>query len=144
MPAVRDILARKGTDVVHVSPATSVLDAARLMNTRSIGSVVVVEAGALIGIFTERDILRRVVAEQREPAKTPVQAVMSTSLVTCTPDMSVAECGAVMSGRRIRHLPVLEAGQLGGMVTTGDLLAFQIAEHESTIQHLNRYVYDVR
>ncbi|MGH7547204.1 MAG: CBS domain-containing protein [Gemmatimonadales bacterium] len=144
MHLVRDLLARKGTDIVAVAPGATVLEAARLMNARGTGSVVVLESNKLVGIFTERDVLRRVVAEQRDPSTTAVREVMTTSLITCKPETPVEECAAVMTQRRIRHLPVLGPDGLCGLVTSGDVLAFQFAEQEATLKHLSNYFYDVR
>ena len=152
MASVRDILARKGSEVVAISAAASVLEAARLMNDRGIGGVVVTHEEQqeeqrreqVVGIFTERDILRRVVAEQRDPAATTVREVMTTPVLTCRPETSLEECGAIMTTRRLRHLPVLGDGGLTGMVTIGDLLAFQVAEQQTTIEELNRYLYSLR
>ncbi len=112
MATVREILARKGSTVVTVTPDTSVLDAARLMNERGIGAVVVVEAGALMGIFTERDIMRRVVAVERDPAATPVRAVLSPAVITTQHEAPVEDCAALMTERRIRHLPVEKDNRL--------------------------------
>ena len=144
MDMVRDLLARKGTDIVAVAPGATVLEAARLMNARGTGSVLVLEGKKLVGIFTERDVLRRVVAEQRDPSTTAVREVMTTSLITCKPETPVEECAGVMTQRRIRHLPVLGPDGLCGLVTSGDVLAFQFAEQEATLKHLSNYFYDVR
>jgi CBS domain-containing protein len=145
MAVVRDLLARKGTDVVSIQPSASVLEAARLMNDRGVGGVVVVdEAHALLGIFTERDILRRVVAAGLPPETTRVADVFTRDIVTCAPDMNVDEIGAIMTTRRVRHLPVVDAGGLHGVVTIGDLLAHRLSDQETTIQHLNSYVFDMR
>ena len=145
MAVVRDLLARKGTDVVSIAPTASVLEAAQLMNERSVGGVLVVdEAGALLGIFTERDILRRVVAANLSPETTKVADVFTRDVVTCIPETSVDECGAIMSNRRVRHLPVVDARGLHGVVTIGDLLAHRLSDQETTIQHLNSYVFDTR
>jgi CBS domain-containing protein len=145
MPVVRDLLARKGTDVVSITPTASVLEAARLMNDRSVGGLLVVDdAGTLLGIFTERDILRRVVAANLPPETTKVSDVFTRDVVTCLPETSVDEVGAIMSNRRVRHLPVVDAGGLHGVITIGDLLAHRVSEQETTIQHLNSYVFDVR
>jgi CBS domain-containing protein len=145
MPVVRDLLARKGTDVVSIQPTASVLEAARLMNDRGVGGVVVVdEANALLGIFTERDILRRVVAAGLPPETTKVADVFTRDIITCTPEMNVEEVGSLMTTRRVRHLPVVDAGGLHGVVTIGDLLAHRLSDQESTIQHLNSYVFDMR
>jgi len=144
MDLVRDLLARKGTDIVAVAPGATVLEAARLMNARGTGSVLVLEGKKVVGIFTERDVLRRVVAEQRDPSTTAVREVMTTSLITCKPETPVEECAGVMTQRRIRHLPVLGPDGLCGLVTSGDVLAFQFAEQEATLKHLSNYFYDVR
>ena len=145
MAVVRDLLNRKGTNIVSIGPTATVLEAARLMNDRSVGGLVVVdEKGALLGIFTERDILRRVVAAGLSPETTKVSEVFTRDVVTTTPDAPVEQCGAIMSNRRVRHLPVVDANGLHGVVTIGDLLAHQVSEHETTIQHLNSYVFDMR
>jgi len=144
MAIVRDILSRKGREVVTLTGAATVLDASRLMTERGIGAVLVVDDGALAGIFTERDVLRRVVAERRDPAITPLREVMTGSVMTCTPQTTFEECRAVMTDRRIRHLPVIGADGLCGIISSGDVLAFQTDEQQATIQHLNSYVFDVR
>lgn len=144
MATVRDILARKGTEVVTARPEQTVLEAAQLMNNRGIGAVVVMGQEEIRGIFTERDVLRRIVAEAREPAATRLKDVMTTSLVTTTTEMTVDECAELMTRRRIRHLPVVRNGQLAGVVTIGDLLAYQLSEQATTIAHLNSYVYENR
>lgn len=144
MATVRDVLARKGNSVVTIEPERSVLDAARLMNEQGIGGVMVVEEGELAGVFTERDVLRRVVAERRDPEQTTVADVMTKNVITCSPETTLEECGAVMTTRRVRHLPVVGQEGLLGIVTIGDLLAFEVAEHRDTISHLQSYVFDVR
>jgi CBS domain-containing protein len=145
MAVVRDLLARKGTDIVSIAPTASVLEAAQLMNERSVGGVLVVDANQeLLGIFTERDILRRVVVAGVPPDSTRVSEVFTKAIVTCRPETTVDECGAIMTQRRVRHLPVVDEKGLHGVVTIGDLLAHRVSEHETTIQHLNSYVFDVR
>jgi CBS domain-containing protein len=145
MAVVRDILARKGSDVVSISPAATVLEAAKLMNDRGVGGVLVVgEDGALLGIFTERDILRRVVAAGRAPDTTRVADVFTRDIATCRPDAHVDEVGSIMSTRRVRHLPVVDERGLHGVVTIGDVLAHRLSDHETMIQHLNSYVFDMR
>jgi CBS domain-containing protein len=143
---VRDILARKGSNVVSLPPSASALEAAQLMNERGIGAVLVVrEDGAVAGIFTERDVLRRVVAMQRHPRECPLVTVMTRDLVTCDVHTSLEECAAVMTARRVRHLPVMDgAGALAGLVSIGDLLAHRVAEQQDTITALERYIHDVR
>ena len=149
MPKVRDLLARKSargvpTAVVSIDPESTVLAAAQLMTARGIGGLLVLEGGQLAGIFTERDILRRVVGGQRDPAATRVREVMTTPVLTVTPETSVAECRALYTGRRIRHLPVVGAEGLCGVVTSGDVLAFESDEQRAAIEHLEGYVYNSR
>lgn len=144
MPVVRDILARKGSDTVTVAPSVTVFEAAQLMNARGIGAVLVLEGGELVGIFTERDVMRRVVAEQRDPARTTIGDVMTRHLVTTRAEMTVEECASQMTARRIRHLPVVGDAGLVGVITIGDLMAWQVAEQAVTIAQLNSFVYENR
>ena len=144
MSTVRDLLVRKGTAVVSVPPTATVLDAAHVMNDKGIGGVVVMEGATLLGIFTERDIMRRVVAANRDPAQTLVSDVMTTECLTVLPDVQIAVCRAMMSTRRIRHLPVVHDGNLVGMITSGDVLAFEVTQAEAQIEQLEKYVFDVR
>jgi CBS domain-containing protein len=145
MPTVRDILARKGTAVVSILPSASVFQAAELMNERGVGGLLIVDEGKnLLGVFTERDILRRVVVAGRDPKLTPVAEVMTRDVITCLPNTKIDECSAVMTTRRIRHLPVADEQTVYGVVTIGDMLAFRVAEHESTIQYLNGYMFGTR
>jgi CBS domain-containing protein len=144
MSTVQDILLKKGREVATIGAADTVLDGARLMNDRGIGGLVVIEGDRVIGVFTERDILRRIVAVGRDPATTSVRDVMTSPVVSCRPETTLEECRGVMSGKHIRHLPVIDQRGLCGIVTSGDVLAFNVLEHEETIQVLNSYVYGVR
>ncbi len=144
MATVQEVLTTKGSEVVKLAAEESVLTAARLMNERGIGGVVVTEAGEMVGIFTERDVLRRVVAEQRDPATTTLREVMTSPVMTCRPEATLEECVAFITAKRIRHLPVVGEEGLCGIITSGDILASRMREHEDTIQFLNSYVFDVR
>lgn len=144
MATVQTILTKKGSDVVTVVSAESVVNAARLMNEQGIGGVIVTDEGKVVGVFTERDILRRVVAEKRDPATTTLREVMTSPVTSCRPEASLEECMAVMSEKRIRHLPVTDDSGLCGIITSGDILAFQVKEQEDTIQHLSSYIFDLR
>ena len=142
MNTVKSILADKGGQVWSVGPGATVLDAALLMNEHKIGALLVMEGGQLAGIFTERDVLRRVVGEARNPASTPVADVMSREVICCSPEMTLEEARGVMKNRRIRHLPVLdEEGMMLGMVSIGDLNAHQASTQERTIHLLHEYIY---
>lgn len=144
MAMVQGILAAKGRQVVTIDADESVLSAANLMNERGIGGLVVTEGDRVAGIFTERDILRRVVAVRVDPAATRVRDVMTAPVATCRPDTLLAECRAFMTDKRIRHLPVVDEKGLCGIVTSGDLMAREVTEHEATIEYLNHYIHGVR
>src|SRR5262249_50336542 len=105
MATVKNILAVKGSHVMSIGPEATVLDAAELMNERKIGSLVVMSGGQLIGMFSERDILKRVVVPRRDPGQTLVQDVMTTEVVCCQPHTTIEEARGVLKNRRIRHLP---------------------------------------
>jgi CBS domain-containing protein len=144
MPTVRSILDRKGREVVTTATTETVVSAARLMDSRRIGGLVVLDGARLVGMFTERDVMRRVVAEGRDPAKTTVGDVMSAPVQHCAPEATLDECRAMMTELRIRHLPVLDRDGLYGIITSGDILAFQMAEQRDTIEYLNAYVTEQR
>ena len=144
MSTVRDVLKGKGSEVITLAADATVLAAARLMNERGIGCVLITNGGALEGIFTERDVLRRVVAEGRDPATTPLRDVMTTKLMTCSPQATLDDCASVMTSGGFRHLPVLGSEGLCGVVSSRDVLASCVAEQQTTIQHLSSYVYDLR
>ena len=141
MPTVRDLLAKRNSAVIQVGEQRSVLDAARLMKQHRIGCVVVTRKHKVVGIFTERDILTRVVAEGRDPGSVPVAQVMTAPVAVCTPDTTIDECTATITEKRHRHLPVVEDGCLVGLISSGDLLANQVREHETTITYLKEYMY---
>ena len=152
MPTVRDLLGRKQArgaagagNVVATSPDDTVLAAAQLMNQHGIGGLVVKDGDALAGIFTERDILRRVVGGQRDPAATRVREVMTAPVLTVRSDTKVLECRTLFTDKRIRHLPVLDdQGRVCGVVTSGDVLAFEADEARTQVEHLESYVYNGR
>jgi CBS domain-containing protein len=113
-----------------------------LMNEHRIGALVVVDAERIVGMFTERDVLMRVVAEQRDPASTLVADVMTTNVVCCTPETTLEEARGAMRDRRIRHLPVLGYdGRLIGLISIGDLNAKLQATQEQTLFLLTEYIY---
>jgi CBS domain-containing protein len=142
MATVREILARKGSHVSTVGPGATVLEAALLMNEHKIGSLVVIDAGQVVGMFTERDVLRRVVGEQRHPAQTRVGDVMTTEVICCTPETTIAEARGAMKNRRVRHLPLVDAERrLQGLISIGDLNAYETSDHEQTIYLLQEYIY---
>jgi CBS domain-containing protein len=142
MATVGDILAVKGAHVLSIGSDASAFDAATLMNEHKVGSLLVLDAGRLIGIITERDMLQRVLVARRDPAEIPVGEVMTTEVVCCQPHTTLEEARGVLKNRRIRHLPVLDtAEQLLGVVSIGDLNAQLTNDHERTICILHEYIY---
>jgi CBS domain-containing protein len=142
MSSVRDILVKKGSGVLTTGPDSTVLQAAILMNEHKVGALVVLEAGRIAGMFTERDVLRRVVGELRDPAKTTVGEVMTTEVVCCRPETNLDEVRGSMMNRRIRHLPVVDDQEnMVGLISIGDLNAHERTGHEQTIYLLEEYVY---
>ncbi len=141
MHAAQTILDRKGTEVATVDRDATVLEAATLMNERRIGAVVVTSGEHVVGIFTERDILNRVVAKECSARETVVGSVMTSPMACCRRDTPLAECRTIMTTKRIRHLPVVEEGKLFGLISSGDILANEVTQQQSTIEYLHEYLY---
>lgn len=142
MSTVRDILAKKGSQVWSIGGDWTVLDAARFMTEHKIGALPVLDGEHISGMFSERDILQRIVAEARDPAQTSVGEVMTVEVACCTPETTLEEARGAMKNRRIRHLPVVDGDErLLGLISIGDLNAFQVAHQEQTIFLLNEYLY---
>ena len=141
MSTAEQLIVLKGGSVAALGPEATVLEAAALMNERGIGSVVVIDdKKRLAGIFTERDVLRRVVAEERDPVTTKLAEVMTTPVACAAPHTTLDEIRQVMRKRRIRHMPVADRKRVVGMVSIGDL---NKAEHDvqvQTIHYLEQYM----
>jgi CBS domain-containing protein len=142
MATIREILVKKGTQVWSIGKEATVLQAALIMNEHKIGALVVMDQSRIAGMFSERDVLQRVVAEQRDPVRTMVDDVMTVEVVCCSAQTSVEEARGAMKNRRIRHLPVVDdQGALLGLISIGDLNAFQEASQEQTIFLMSEYLY---
>jgi CBS domain-containing protein len=141
MTTVQQLLDQKGHTVWSVGPEDSVFDAIKLMADRELGSVLVVEDGRLVGIFTERHYARNVFLKGRASPTTPVGDVMARRVVCARPQQTVDECMAVMTEKRVRHLPVLQRKKLVGLVSIGDLIKSKIADQEFTIEQLVDYIH---
>jgi CBS domain-containing protein len=138
---VAGILEAKGGEVLRIEGSATVLDAVKRMVEANVGSLLVTEDGELKGIVTERDYLRRVTLEGRNEKETPVREIMTAPLVYVTSDTSIDECMAVMTERRIRHLPVLtEAREVVGIVSIGDVVKFQSRQQHAQIRLLTDYI----
>ncbi len=142
MATVQDILNEKGTFVHRIQPSATVLEATRMMNEQKVGAVAVTDGDRLLGMFTERDVLRRVVGEERSPANVIVEDVMTSEVACCCLETTLDEARGVMKNRRIRHLPVVDDdGKLIGLVSIGDLNAYHADSQETTIHMLHEYLY---
>jgi CBS domain-containing protein len=141
MTTAADILRAKRDPAVHtIEPGASVADAVALMAQKNIGALVVVEGGRVVGIVTERDVLRRAVVLERSPKQTPLRDIMATSVMVVPPQRTSAECMALMTEHRVRHLPVLDAGRLVGLVSIGDLVKDMLSEQQFIIEQLEQYI----
>jgi CBS domain-containing protein len=140
MTQVAEILVEKGRGLLKIEADASILEAVEQMVEANVGSLLVTESGEVTGIVTERDYLRRVVVEGRTDRETPVREIMSSPLIVVTPQTSVDECMALMTNRRIRHLPVVDAGKVAGIVSIGDVVKFQSRQQSFEIQFLHDYI----
>ena len=137
---VGQLLQEKGHEVFTTAPATPVFAALETMAERNVGALVVVDGGSIIGIFSERDYARKVILAGRSSKETPVEQIMTRELVTVGRSTTVRECLELMTERRVRHLPVVEHGQLVGVVSIGDAVKSIIREQESLIEQLQTYI----
>lgn len=140
MGKVKDLLNRKGTQVYSVAPDTIILDALRLMSDKNVGALLVMEGEQPVGIFSERDYARKIILKGRTSLDTRVDEIMADELVTVTPEETIDQCMALMSARRVRHLPVIADGRLAGVVSIGDVVKHIIEEQGIYIEHLRLYM----
>jgi CBS domain-containing protein len=138
--AVRCVLRQKGREVFSVTPATSVYDALAVMAEKGVGALLVMEEGCLLGLISERDYARKVILQGRSSRETEVREIMSEDLLTVTPEHTIDECMQLMTERRVRHLPVIDRGQVGGIVSMGDLVKYTISAQMQEIKHLHAYI----
>jgi CBS domain-containing protein len=140
MRSVRQILDAKGDRLVSVPAQTPVLEVIRLMAEHHIGSVLVMQAEQVVGIATERDYARKVILQGRASADIPVSTIMTHPVVCVSPTDTANTCMAIMTERRIRHLPVLEEGVVVGLISIGDLVKAVIEDQQLEIEHLQHYI----
>jgi CBS domain-containing protein len=140
MDTIDAVLARKGREIWSIAADATVYDAIALMAEKRIGAVLVVSDTTLVGILSERDYARKVILQGRSSKETRVGEIMTTSLVTVSPDYTVQACMRIMTQNRIRHLPVIARGQLVGVVSIGDLVNAVIADQADTIDQLQTYI----
>ena len=142
MPTAKDVLAsKKSAGVITVAPECTVRDACRVMRDRRIGALLVSEGETLHGIFTERDVLNLVVAEERDPAATKVAEVMTRKVLVVRPERPLEEIETIMRQERVRHVPVVGEKGLIGLISIGDVNAFNAAADHQTVEYLTQYIH---
>ena len=141
MKTIKEILQSKPHGVLSISPEASVLDALRLMAEKEVGALVVLEDERLAGIFSERDYARKVILHGKSSKDTPVREIMTPKVVYVRPEQSVEECMALMTDKRIRHLPVLQDNRVIGVISIGDVVKEVISEQRFVIEQLEQYIH---
>jgi CBS domain-containing protein len=140
MQTIRKILSEKGSDIWSTLPGATVYEALQLMAEKDVGALPVLDQGKLVGIFSERDYARKVILLGKSSKKTLVREIMTPHVIYATPDMTNEQGLALMSAKRIRHLPVVEGDQMTGMVSIGDLVRSIISEQKEMITQLEQYI----
>jgi len=140
MKIIKHLLDAKGRDVESIPPDGSVLDAIMLMAEKGIGALLVLDGDSLVGVVTERDYARKVILKGRSSRETPVSDIMTGDVFTATSDDTVKSCMNVMTDQRIRHLPVVDDGDISGMISIGDLVKAIIADQQEEIEQLEHYI----
>lgn len=137
---VGDILRIKGNDVWSTTPDATVYEALQTMAEKNVGALVVLDANTVVGIMSERDYARKVILHGKSSREIRVREIMTSEVYYVSPDQDIQDCMAQMTEKRVRHLPALENDQLLGIISIGDVVKALIAEHESTIKHLEDYI----
>jgi CBS domain-containing protein len=140
MGTVRDTLRSKGPEVWSMAPDATVYDALKLMADKNIGAVLVMDANRIVGILSERDYARKVILHGKSSKDTPIREIMTQRVVYVRPEQTAEECMALMTDKRVRHLPVLEDDQVVGVISIGDVVKNIISEQEFIIEQLERYI----
>lgn len=138
--SITAILDRKGRNVYSVSSTATIADAVAEMNRHRVGAVLVIDNGRLAGIFTERDVLRRVVGAGVDPKSGRVAEVMTANVITISPDATVEETMRIFTEKRCRHLPVIDEGRLAGAISIGDITRWMADAHRAEAEHLKNYI----
>jgi len=140
MKTVSQLLRTKGQAILSVSPEIPVFEALQVMAEKNVGALLVVEGGELVGIFSERDYARKVILKGKSSKDTPVQEIMSSHVLYVRPEQTIEDCMALMTDKRVRHLPVLEQGKIAGVISIGDVVKALIAEQQFIIEQLQNYI----
>jgi CBS domain-containing protein len=141
MTTVRHLLERKGRAIFRIGPDNPVVEAIRSMAEHHIGALLVMREQELVGIVSERDYARKVILMGRSSSDTPISQIMTTPVTTVGPDTTVGECMRLMTERRIRHLPVMERGEVAGVISIGDLVKAVIEDQQQAIEQLETYIH---
>ena len=140
LTTINHLLESKGHDILSISPDASVYEALKVMAEKEIGALLVIEDGELIGIISERDYARKVILKGKTSADTPVREIMTSKVIYVHAEQSVEECMALMTEKRIRHLPVYTGDQLVGVISIGDVVKAVISQQEFVIEQLEKYI----
>ena len=140
MATVKNILDSKGNAIFTITPDTTVYHALELMVEKNVSALLVMEADKLAGIFTERDYARKVVLRGKSSRDTPIGDIMTSHLITVNSASSIDECMELMTGKYIRHLPVVDDGKLSGIISIGDVVRTIIQEQKAIIGHMEQYI----
>ncbi|MDQ2911338.1 MAG: CBS domain-containing protein [Actinomycetota bacterium] len=140
MNQLSEILDEKGSDVLQIEAGASIFEAVERMVEANVGSLLVTEGGQIAGIVTERDYLRHVTLQGRTDKETAVREIMSSPLIVATPQTTIDECMALMTDRRIRHVPVTNGGEVVGVVSIGDIVKFKSKKQSFELQYLHDYI----
>jgi CBS domain-containing protein len=138
------LLREKNPDICSIGPNAKVYEAIELMAGRNIGALPVLEDGKLVGMLSERDYTRKVVLRGKSSKETPVGEIMSRSPIVVSPDNTVADCMEIMTDKRVRHLPVVQDGEVVGILSIGDLVKWIMSAQTATIDQLTSYVFGVQ
>jgi CBS domain-containing protein len=140
MKTIRQLLEAKGRDVWSVDPDASVFEALELMAEKEVGALLVVDGADVVGVFSERDYARKIFLKGRSSKETRVDEIMTARVVYAPPDQTIEECMALMTDKRIRHLPVMDEGRIVGVISIGDLVKAIIVEQKYIIEQMERYI----
>src|SRR2546426_5370702 len=140
MKTVAQLLRTKGQQVLSVAPDIPVFEALEVMADKNVGALLVVEGERLVGIFSERDYARKVILKGKSSKETPVQEIMSSHVLYVRPEQTIEDCMALMTDKRVRHLPVLDQGKVVGVISIGDVVKALIDEQQFIIEQLQNYI----
>ena len=140
--SINQLLMQKGRDIISISPQAPVFEAIQLMDAKNVGSLLVLNAhGKICGIFAERDCFRKVILADKSPRDVLVKTAMTKKVICASPDSTVDECMALMTEKRIRHLPVIDAQErVLGIISIGDLVKLMVSEQDALIRNLEKYI----